>query len=133
VDDAGDDSQMRSCSGEPPCGDQDLGRGEDAHYDSMLILAHAQTSVGCDGARQVEDATVATISEVKAKTRTGRAAVRRRADHSWRAGRSELLFDSIILYRTATTPGMRPFSVAFRLSCTTTAPTAWGRPGPSSR
>jgi hypothetical protein len=36
---------------------------------ALLILAHAQTSVGCDGARQVEDATVAPISEVKAKTR----------------------------------------------------------------
>jgi hypothetical protein len=26
---------MGSCSGKPPRGDQDLGRGEDAHHDSM--------------------------------------------------------------------------------------------------
>jgi len=35
VHDAGDGSQVRSCSGEPPRGDQDLGRGQDAHHDSM--------------------------------------------------------------------------------------------------
>ena len=28
-------SQVRSCSREPPRGDQDLGRGQDAHHDSM--------------------------------------------------------------------------------------------------
>jgi hypothetical protein len=28
-------SQVRSCSREPPCGNQDLGRGQHAHYDSM--------------------------------------------------------------------------------------------------
>ena len=33
--DAGDGSQVRSCSGEPPRGNQYLGRGEDAHDDSM--------------------------------------------------------------------------------------------------
>jgi hypothetical protein len=33
--DASDGSQVRSCSREPPRGDQDLGRGEDAHPDSM--------------------------------------------------------------------------------------------------
>jgi hypothetical protein len=26
---------VRSCSREPPCGNQDLGRGQHAHYDSM--------------------------------------------------------------------------------------------------
>lgn len=33
--DASDGSQVGSCPSEPPRGDQDLGRGEDAHYDSM--------------------------------------------------------------------------------------------------
>jgi hypothetical protein len=33
--DASDGSQMRSCSGEPPRGNQDLGRGQHAHHDSM--------------------------------------------------------------------------------------------------
>jgi hypothetical protein len=33
--DAGHGSQVRPCSGEPPRGNQDLGRGEDAHHDSM--------------------------------------------------------------------------------------------------
>ena len=33
--DASDGSQVRSCSGEPPCGNQDLGRGQEAHHDSM--------------------------------------------------------------------------------------------------
>jgi len=33
--DAGHGSQVRSRSGEPPRGNQDLGRGEDAHHDSM--------------------------------------------------------------------------------------------------
>jgi hypothetical protein len=26
---------MRACSRQPPCGDQDLGRGQHAHHDSM--------------------------------------------------------------------------------------------------
>ncbi len=33
--DAGNGSQVRSCSREPPRGNQDLGRGEDAHPNSM--------------------------------------------------------------------------------------------------
>ena len=33
--DAGDGSQVGSCSGEPSRGNQDLSRGEDAHHDSM--------------------------------------------------------------------------------------------------
>ncbi len=33
--DASDGSQMGSCSGEPPRGNQDLSRGEDAHHNSM--------------------------------------------------------------------------------------------------
>jgi hypothetical protein len=33
--DAGHGGQVGSCSGEPPRGDQDLGRGEGAHHDSM--------------------------------------------------------------------------------------------------
>jgi hypothetical protein len=33
--DASHGSQVRPCSGEPPRGDQDLGRGQDAHHDSM--------------------------------------------------------------------------------------------------
>ena len=33
--DASDGSQVRSCSREPPRGDQCLGRGQDAHHDSM--------------------------------------------------------------------------------------------------
>ena len=33
--DASDGSQVRSCSGEPSRGNQDLSRGEDAHHDSM--------------------------------------------------------------------------------------------------
>jgi hypothetical protein len=32
---ASDGSQVRSCSREPPCGDQCLGWGQDAHHDSM--------------------------------------------------------------------------------------------------
>jgi hypothetical protein len=35
VHDAGDCGQVGSCSGEPPRGDQDLGRGKDAHHHSM--------------------------------------------------------------------------------------------------
>jgi hypothetical protein len=35
VDDAGDGSKVGSRSGEPPCGDQDLSRGQDAHNNSM--------------------------------------------------------------------------------------------------
>lgn len=33
--DASYGSQVRSCSREPPCGNQDLGWGEEAHHDSM--------------------------------------------------------------------------------------------------
>jgi hypothetical protein len=33
--DASDSSQMRSCSREPPRGNQHLSRGKDAHHDSM--------------------------------------------------------------------------------------------------
>ena len=33
--DAGDGTQVRSCSREPPRGNQYLGRGQDAHHDSM--------------------------------------------------------------------------------------------------
>jgi hypothetical protein len=33
--DARDGSQMGSCSGEPPRGNQDFSRGQDAHHDSM--------------------------------------------------------------------------------------------------
>jgi len=33
--DPGNGSQVRSCFREPPRGDQDLGRGQDAHLDSM--------------------------------------------------------------------------------------------------
>jgi hypothetical protein len=33
--DASHDSQVRSCSGQPPGGDQDLGRGQDAYHDGM--------------------------------------------------------------------------------------------------
>jgi hypothetical protein len=33
--DAGHGSQVGSCSREPPRGDQDFGRGQDAHHDSM--------------------------------------------------------------------------------------------------
>ena len=33
--DASYGSQVRSCSREPPRGNQDLGRGQDAHHDSM--------------------------------------------------------------------------------------------------
>jgi hypothetical protein len=33
--DASDGSQVRSCSREPPRGNQYLGRGQDAHHDSM--------------------------------------------------------------------------------------------------
>ena len=33
--DASHGSQVRSCPGEPPRRDQDLGRGQDAHHDSM--------------------------------------------------------------------------------------------------
>ena len=33
--DARDGSQVRSCSREPPRGNQDLGWGQHAHYDSM--------------------------------------------------------------------------------------------------
>ncbi len=33
--DAGDGSQVRSCSGEPPRGNQYLSRGQDAHHNSM--------------------------------------------------------------------------------------------------
>src|SRR4029077_7624351 len=33
--DGSDSGQVRSCSGEPPRGNQDLGRGQDAHHDSM--------------------------------------------------------------------------------------------------
>ena len=33
--DAADASQVRSCSREPPRGDQYLGQGQDAHHDSM--------------------------------------------------------------------------------------------------
>ena len=32
---ASDGGQVRSCSGQPQGGDQDLGRGQDAHLDSM--------------------------------------------------------------------------------------------------
>jgi hypothetical protein len=35
--DASDGSQMGACSREPPRGNQDLGRGQDAHHDSMGI------------------------------------------------------------------------------------------------
>jgi hypothetical protein len=35
VHDARDGSQMRSSFGEPPRGNQDLGRGQDAHHNSM--------------------------------------------------------------------------------------------------
>ena len=35
MDDASDRSQMWSCSREPPRGNQCLGRGQDAHHDSM--------------------------------------------------------------------------------------------------
>jgi hypothetical protein len=44
---------------------------------ALLILAHATTSLGCDGARQVEEATVTAISEVLAKTRAGAPSARR--------------------------------------------------------
>jgi hypothetical protein len=33
--DAGNGGQVGSCSREPPRDDQDLGRGQDAHHDSM--------------------------------------------------------------------------------------------------
>jgi hypothetical protein len=33
--DPGDGSQVRTCPGEPPRSDQYLGRGQDAHHDSM--------------------------------------------------------------------------------------------------
>ena len=33
--DASDSSQMRSCSRQPPRGNQDLSRGQDAHHNSM--------------------------------------------------------------------------------------------------
>ena len=33
--DARDGSQLRACSGEPPRGNQYLGRGRDAHHNSM--------------------------------------------------------------------------------------------------
>jgi len=33
--DASHGSQVGSCSGEPPRGHQDLGRGQDAHHNSM--------------------------------------------------------------------------------------------------
>ncbi len=33
--DASDDSQVGPCSGEPPGGNQDLSRGQDAHHNSM--------------------------------------------------------------------------------------------------
>jgi hypothetical protein len=35
VHDASDSSQMRSCSRQPPRGNQDLSRGQDAHHNSM--------------------------------------------------------------------------------------------------
>jgi len=35
VHDARDGSQVRPCAGEPPRGNQDLGRGQHAHNDSM--------------------------------------------------------------------------------------------------
>jgi hypothetical protein len=36
---------------------------------ALLILAHARTSVGCDGARQIEDATPTAVGEVLSRTR----------------------------------------------------------------
>ena len=35
VHDASESSQMRPCSGQPPRGNQDLSRGQDAHHNSM--------------------------------------------------------------------------------------------------
>jgi len=35
--DSSDGRQVWPCSREPPCGDQDLSRGQETHYDSMGI------------------------------------------------------------------------------------------------